>query len=187
MYKEYSGGLTAELCSHQIDFANWVLGEAPSQVFGTGGIDYWKDERETYDNVHLLFSYPSGVKATFTSIISNAKDGYQIKVLGDKGTIIISETKAWFYPEEKLNKVVGEVDGVSGATMSWDENKGYPINTEHLNPSKQALIDFKQAILNNKQPLSNIYTGAKTAVCVQMGLDAMYQNKIVKWDKNFNY
>ncbi|WP_400077460.1 Gfo/Idh/MocA family protein [Winogradskyella sp. R77965] len=185
MYREFSGGLTAELASHQIDFVNWVLNETPNQVMGIGGVDYWKDGRETYDNVHLTYSYPNGVKAKFTYLTNNAKDGYQIKVIGDKGTIIIDMKNAWFYPEgKKKNRVLGEVDGVSGATVQWDKEKGYQINVEHLNPTKQALLDFKDAILNNKQPKSDIITGAKTAICVQMGLDAMYNNEIVKWNTN---
>ncbi|WP_296635326.1 Gfo/Idh/MocA family oxidoreductase [Polaribacter sp.] len=187
MYREFSGGLTAELCSHQIDFVNWVLGETPTQVMGVGGIDYWKDGRETYDNVHLTYSYKNGVKAKFSCLTSNAKDGYQIKVLGDKGTLIIDYKDAWFYPEGKKNKVMGEVDGVSGATAQWDKDKGYYINIEHLDPSKQALLDFKNAIINNKPPLSNINSGAKTAVCVQMALDAMYNNEIVKWNNNLTF
>jgi len=185
MYRAYSGGLTAELASHQIDFVNWVLDETPDQVMGVGGVDYWKDGRETYDNVHLVYSYPSGVKANFTYLTSNAKDGYQIKVIGDKGTIIMDLKNAWFYPEGKNNKkMLGEVDGVSGATVQWDQEKGYKIDLEHINPSKQALIDFKHAIIDRKQPSSNIITGAKTAICVQMGLDAMYENRIVKWDSS---
>lgn len=187
MYKEFSGGLTAELCSHQIDFVNWVLEETPKQVMGVGGIDYWKDGRETYDNVHLTYSYSKGVKAKFSCLTSNAKDGYQIKVLGDKGTIIIDYKDAWFYPEGKKNKIMGEVDGVSGATAQWDKDKGFNINIEHLDPSKQALLDFKSSITNNKTPLSNIITGAKAATCVQMGLDAMYNNQIVKWDNRIIY
>lgn len=184
MYREFSGGLTAELCSHQIDFVNWVLDEIPKQVMGVGGVDYWKDGRETYDNVHLTYAYPSGVKAKFSCLTSNAKDGYQIKILGDRGTIIVTNKDAWFYPEGKKNKIMGEVDGVSGATAQWDIEKGYNINIEHLDPSKQALLDFKSAIINNKNPLSDITSGAKTAVCVQMALDAMYDNKIVQWNNN---
>ncbi|WP_299130793.1 Gfo/Idh/MocA family oxidoreductase [uncultured Winogradskyella sp.] len=185
MYREFSGGLTAELASHQIDFVNWVLNETPKQVMGIGGVDYWKDGRETYDNVHLTYSYPNGVKAKFTYLTNNAKDGYQIKVIGDKGTIIIDMKNAWFYPEgQKKNRVLGDVDGVSGATVQWDKEKGYQINVEHLNPTKQALLDFREGILNNKQPKSDIITGAKTAICVQMGLDAMYNNDIVKWNSS---
>ena len=185
MYREFSGGLTAELASHQIDFVNWVLNETPNQVTGVGGVDYWKDGRETYDNVHLTYSYPDGVKAKFTYLTNNAKDGYQIKVIGDKGTIIIDMKNAWFYPEGKTkNKVLGDVDGVSGATIQWDKEKGYKIDVEHLNPTKQALLDFKNAILNNNQPESDIIIGAKTAICVQMGLDTMYNNDIVRWDSS---
>jgi predicted dehydrogenase len=185
MYREFSGGLTAELGSHQIDFVNWVLNETPSQVMGIGGVDYWKDGRETYDNVHLIYSYLNGVKAKFTYLTNNAKDGYQIKVIGDKGTIIVDMENAWFYPEGKTkNKILGDVDGVSGATVQWDKEKGYKLNVEHINPTKQALIDFREGVLNNKQPESDISTGAKAAICVQMGLDAMYNNDIVKWNSN---
>ena len=156
MYREFSGGLTAELCSHQIDFVNWVLNETPNQVMGVGGVDYWKDGRETYDNVNLIYSYPNGIKAKFTCLTSNAKDGYQIKVIGDKGTIIIDTKNAWFYPEgKKKHKVIEDVD-------------------------------FKSSIINNKMPESSVITGAKAAICVQMGLDAMYNNEIVKWDSKWN-
>lgn len=187
MYREFSGGLMAELGSHQIDFVNWVLNETPNQVMGVGGVDYWKDGRETYDNVHLVYSYPNGIKAKFTFLTNNAKDGYQIKVIGDKGTIIITMNDAWFYPEgKKKNKVMGDVDGVSGATVGWDKENGHSINIEHLNPSEQALLDFRESILNNIRPKSDVITGAKASICVQMGLDAMYHNKIVKWNDNIN-
>jgi predicted dehydrogenase len=186
MYREFSGGLVAELCSHQIDFANWVLDETPEKVMGIGGIDYWKDGRETYDNIHLLYSYPSGVKAKFTCLTSNAMNDYKIKVMGDQGTVIMDYAKAWYYPEGKKNKEMGEVDGVAGATLKWDEGKGYPIEVDHEDPSKQALMDFRESIANNTEPISNIVTGANAAVCVQMGLDAMHNEKIVHWKSDLN-
>ncbi|ALJ05449.1 dehydrogenase [Pseudalgibacter alginicilyticus] len=181
MYREFSGGLAAELSSHQIDFSNWVLNETPTQVMGTGGVDYYKDGRETYDNIHLIYDYQSGVRAKFTCLTSNSKDDYQIKVLGDKGTIILNYAKAWFYPEGiNAKKELAIVDGVSGATMKWDKGLGIPITIDHKEPSLQALIDFKDSVINNKKPISDVKTGANTALCIQMGLDAMYNNEIVK-------
>ncbi len=180
MYTEFSGGLVAELCSHQIDFVNWVLGEMPEKVMGVGGIDYWKDGRETYDNIHLIYSYPNGVKATFTCLTSNALDDYKIKVMGDKGSIILDYQKAWFYPEGNYEREIGNVDGVSGATKNWEQGKGIPIEFEHADPSKQALIDFRDSIRTNTKPISDIITGANTAVCVQMGLDAMANDEIIR-------
>ena len=184
MYKEYSGGLTAELCSHQIDFVNWVTGNVPLQVFGTGGINYWKDGRETYDNVHHIYDYPEGIRAKFTCLTSNAMGDYEIKVMGDKGTLILDYDKAWFYPEGKENKVIGEVDGVSGATVTWDKGKGIPIKIEHQDSTKQALTDFRDSIVSNTEPRSNMKTGARAAICVQMALDSMYNNRIVEWNQS---
>ena len=186
MYREYSYGLTAELSSHQIDFCNWLLQDNPREVAGFGGIDYWKDGRETYDNTNLIYSYSNGVKASFTCLTSNAKDDYQIKVMGDKATVIINYDKAWKYPEGKYNKVMGDVDGVSGATQSWTEGKGNLINFNHLEPTRQALEDFKSSIINNTIPLSNLKSGAAVSFAVDMGIRAMDLKQVVSWNPKYD-
>jgi predicted dehydrogenase len=186
MYREYSYGLTAELSSHQIDFSNWLLKSTPKKVVGFGGIDYWKDGRETYDNTHLTYSYPSGVKASFTCLTSNGKDDYQIKVMGDKASIIIGYKDAWIYPEGKYNKVIKDVDGVSGATSSWIEGKGNPIKFDHKEPTYQALEDFRYAIINDSTPMSNLKSGADVSLAVDMGIRAMDTEQVVSWDPKYN-
>ena len=186
MYREYSYGLTAELSSHQIDFSNWLLKSTPKKVVGFGGIDYWKDGRETYDNIHLTYSYPSGVKASFTCLTSNGKDDYQIKVMGDKASIMIGYKDAWIYPEGKYNKVIKDVDGVSGATSSWIEGKGNPIKFDHKEPTYQALEDFRYAIINDSTPMSNLKSGADVSLAVDMGIRAMDTEQTVSWDPKYN-
>tara|TARA_B100001175_G_scaffold317473_1_gene334534 strand:+ start:2517 stop:3704 length:1188 start_codon:yes stop_codon:yes gene_type:complete len=186
MYREYSYGLLAELSSHQIDFANWILKDTPQKAIGLGGINYWNDGRETYDNTKVVYEYPEGVKATYTCLTSNAKDDYKIMIMGDKGTLTVFQDNAWFYPEGVYKSEYGEVDGVSGATTNWIQGKGTPLNIKHLDPTKQALIDFKDSIINNKNPLSGVTTGAKTAYAVEMGIKAMDTGEMVHWD-NTNY
>ena len=186
MYREYSYGLTAELSSHQIDFSNWLLKSTPKKVVGFGGIDYWKDGRETYDNIHLTYSYPSGVKASFTCLTSNGKDDYQIKVMGDKASIMIGYKDAWIYPEGKYNKVIKDVDGVSGATSSWIEGKGNPIKFDHKEPTYQALEDFRYAIINDSTPMSNLKSGADVSLAVDMGIRAMDTEQVVSWNPKYN-
>ena len=186
MYREYSYGLTAELSSHQIDFSNWLLKSSPHKVAGFGGIDFWKDGRETYDNIHLVYSYPNGVKASFTCLTSNAKDDYQIKVMGENATILIDHKNAWKYPEGKYNKKISDVDGVSGATASWEEGKGNKINYDHKDPTIQALEDFRSSIINNTIPLSNVNTGAAVSFAVQMGIDAMDKEQVISWNTKYN-
>lgn len=186
MYREYSGGLTAELCSHHIDFAHWLIGEKPARVSGFGGIDYWKDGRETYDNVHILAKYPSGVSASFNCLTTNSKDDEQIKILGTKGTIVVSKGSAWLYSEDKGEREYGVVDGVSGATMqAWKSNQGVQIAPRDDSPSTHAMTDFRNAILSGKQPLSDVETGAEVSMVVQMALKAMDNNRVEQWEKSY--
>lgn len=185
MYTEYSGGLTAELHSHQIDFVNWVLDTYPEQAIGYGGIDYWKDGRETFDNVNSLFSYPNGMKVNCISLTSNAHEGYLMKFKGSKGTIELSIDKGWIYFEPLNKKEKGMVDGVSGATLNRAKEDKYAINFEHQQDgwggTHYALQEFYECIRDKRVPKSSVQTGATTAKCVRMAIDAMRENKAVAW------
>ena len=190
MYREYSGGLTAELCSHQIDFCNWVAGETPKKVSGFGGIDYWKDGRETYDNVHIMMQYPNGLNTKFTSLTTNSYERYQITVQGQKGTLVINFDGAKIYLEN-LNEAreTGLVDGVSGATSeAWERGEGVPITVaDSIDATKQALIDFRDNINMEKEPDSNVETGANVSILVSMAIDAMDNNRVVEWKPEYGF
>ncbi len=182
MYKEYSGGLVAELMSHQIDFVNWFSGSVPARFAGFGGIDHWKDGRETYDNVHLLMEYPSGLDVSFSATTTNGFEDYQVKVLGSKATMILGYTTGKIYAEEKLQKELGIVDGVSGATKTaWSSGEGVKINAPANDPTSDALQQFYDAIKNKGTIISDIKTGANTAKCVQISLDALYSSQVKYW------
>src|SRR5262245_32466435 len=97
-YREYSGGLTAELASHQIDVADWFFGSTPEFVCGIGGIDYWRDGRTTYDNIQLLYQYPKGRKLIYSAISTNSfldlfdgtRPQFGEEIMGTGGTIQIT-------------------------------------------------------------------------------------------------
>src|SRR3990172_9280601 len=99
MYREYSGGLMAELASHQIDVANWALGAEPVSVIGTGGIDYWKDGREVCDNVQAIFEYPGGQKLVYTSILFNRHYEFSEEIMGDQGRLAITIGNGIYFRE----------------------------------------------------------------------------------------
>ncbi|HZT29672.1 MAG TPA: Gfo/Idh/MocA family oxidoreductase [Bryobacteraceae bacterium] len=98
MYREFSGGNTAELASHQIDVADLMFGATPEFVIGVGGIDFYKDGRTCYDNIQLIFQYPKGRKLLYSSISTNSHlDLLQAKrvefgevIMGTAGTIEIT-------------------------------------------------------------------------------------------------
>jgi len=136
MYRDYSGGLMAELASHQIDVANWAFGAEPVSVMGTGGIDYWKDGREVWDNVEVIFEYPEGRKMVFSSILYNAHHRFDEQIMGDGGTLIITIGEGMYYHEKaaKATKGGAKEDWWAGATVTEEaEQKGIPIFPEKIN------------------------------------------------------
>ena len=60
LFREYSGGLLAELASHQIDVADRMMGMTPEAVRCMGSRDFMNDGRDILDNVQLIYKYPKG-------------------------------------------------------------------------------------------------------------------------------
>jgi predicted dehydrogenase len=121
MYREYSHGLTSELGTHQIHAVNWFLGSAPTAVVGMGGVDFWKDGREVYDNIELIFEYPGGVKLNYTSLTTNQYDGYYEQFMGKDGTLLISEEKET--PSSFFREPTAEVEDWMKASATSQKGK----------------------------------------------------------------
>ena len=190
MYKEFSGGLPAELLSHQVDFINWAFDTHPDEIFGTGGIDYYKDGRETFDNIQTILRYKKdGMIGNFGATCANEKDGYLFKLKGTKGTIELLMDEGLFFPEKQTRKELETVDGVSGASkIEWNKEGGTPILKEKTKDgSWYALQEFYKTITTNSRPVSNVITGARTACCVHMMNKAIYKNDIEKWRSEYNF
>jgi predicted dehydrogenase len=158
LYRSMSGGLTAELTSHQVDVADWIFGSSPEFVMGLGSLDILKDGRDVYDNIQLIYKYPKGQKLTYSSISTNQFlplfNGQRPEmgeiIMGTDGTIMItvgdgpnnyepkgSPCVAWWYPEPPKTTTVGEKKNeafVAGATMvaSGAAVRPIPIMTDDL-------------------------------------------------------
>jgi predicted dehydrogenase len=135
MYREYSGGLTAELCSHQLDVADWMFGAHPEFVTGVGGIDFWKDGRDIYDNIQLIYAYTGGQKLIYSSITTNAYLSFDETIMGTEGTIVITvgpPGRAMWYREPnppKFGKAgTAKENWTAGATaMEVASKQGLPL------------------------------------------------------------
>ncbi len=146
MYREYSGGLMAELGSHQIDIASWAFDAEPQAVMGAGGIDYWKDGREVYDNVQCLFEYPGGRKLIYHSMLNNVHYQFCERILGDQGTMELTlmgpsgTGTFWFEPKAKVSAAGAKEQWWAGATVVADaQQKGLPLFPDH-SPSDQSFL-----------------------------------------------
>ena len=191
MYREYCGGPLSELCAHEIDMVNYLTNSHPLKVTGMGSINYWKDGRDTYDNVRTIYEYPNGVKASFTSVLSNAYNGYGIRILGDKATVEIQREKAFIYAES-IENIKGTVDGVSGATIKA-ATQGKPVEIifkkpgeEDIEPTTFALQDFFECIRSGKKPVSNVVNAGETSIAIHMGNKAMDTQTLQTWKPEYS-
>ena len=87
LYRDSSAGLMTELATHQIQVGNWFLDAVPTRVMGSGSICFWKDGREVYDHVALIYEYAGGRKLIYTSLLNNARYGCEEQIQGSRGTI----------------------------------------------------------------------------------------------------
>jgi len=138
VFRKTSGGLTAELGSHQMDVASWMFGVEPEFVVGVGGLDVYKDGRDIYDNIQLIYSYPNGRKHIYSSILTNnhlplfrgqARTEFGEMIMGTDGTIHITvggDTQPvlgmWFSEPsqetlEKVEEAAEEPGQVAAATL----------------------------------------------------------------------
>lgn len=222
LYKERSRGLLAELGSHQIDVANWFLGINTAQmaekdpslakvkgdlhpiaVVGMGGIDYWKDGREVYDNVQVIFEYPNGQKLAYQSIETNQQDGFSEQFMGRNGTLIVSEEKgrSMMFREpgveefgfEKYSQGKTKVNGKeaitldAGATTRQDKRgatAGQALAGSGGTAGKDnwylSLEDWVDCIRTGRKPFCDGYVGMADVACVVAANKAMETGTRVK-------
>jgi predicted dehydrogenase len=190
MYKDYSGGLVAELLSHQMDFIHWAFETSPSSLYGTGGIDFYKDGRETFDNVQLTVRYEdAGMVGNFGATCANQHEGYSFKIKGSKGMINLLTNEGMFYPEPEVRAELEEVDGVSSATpLIWAaDKKGIQLTKEPTQDGTiYALEAFYHSLATAEMPESNVKTGGKTAISVALANESLYTGKIKDWKPEYN-
>jgi predicted dehydrogenase len=196
MYKEYSLGLMTELASHQMQVANWMLGTTPLSVRGSGSINYWRDGREVYDNVNLVYSYPDGIHVIYDSMISNKHYGLEEQILGDKGTLELEAGKSFSEnppPSPGILRLINDIekkvfDTIPLGGASWileraSRDRGEYIVDEYPHPDENRLQleAFAESVRKGEPVPSLIKEGFNAGIAALLGHDAMEKNKIVNF------
>ncbi len=201
LYREYSCGLMTELASHQIQVANWMKDALPVSVMGTGSINYWKDGREVYDNVALIYTYEDGTQFIYDSMTSNRHYGLEEQIMGDKGTLELEVNKRYLEnppPEPQPPPPPGIVqlmkdiesgifgDAIPITNSSWIpelkiEGDGQSIvqREKGFDESKVQLEAFIAAVRNGKPTKGVFEQGYWASVWTLLGQQAMDEKRII--------
>ncbi|HEY5499121.1 MAG TPA: Gfo/Idh/MocA family oxidoreductase [Bacteroidales bacterium] len=210
LYKEYSGGLMTELATHQLQMGTWAMKSLPDYIMGSGDTMYWKDGREVYDNVNVIYHYPNGVKMTFESIISNKFYGMDEQILGNKGTMELEKGKMYLEdpkPAPGIQQLVNQIehdvfDVIPVAGPSWVpetalENKGENIvdlikkqdgtSTTGVagDGSEELVAAFCHSVINGKPVPGLVEEAYYSSVLALLGLQAMDEKRILNFPEKY--
>lgn len=154
---------------HNIDVANWFIGEYPESAQGMGGreVRTGSEHGQIFDHHFVEFTYPGGAvvasqcrhQPDTMSRVSEAFQGTKgsIDISGDRGTI-----------KDLKGKIIYDHDG--------DEDPN-PYQVEH---------DELFAAIRNGGHINNAEYGAKSTMTALLGRMATYSGKVITWDEAIN-
>jgi predicted dehydrogenase len=197
LYRDSSAGLMTELATHQLQVGNWFLDAVPTRVIGSGSICFWKDGREVYDHVALIYEYAGGRKLIYTSLLNNARYGCEEQIQGSKGTIepelgrIYQEVPAKVLALQRMQKDVARAHKrtvpIGGATWFPELPVTTPGESLGWGEYDETMLQFEgfgEAVRAGK-PLPGLLAQAYHAsVASLLGEQAMDRGEAMIWPTN---
>lgn len=194
LYRDTSAGLMTELATHQLQVADWFFDAAPTRVMGSGSICFWKDGREVFDHVALIYEYPGGRKLVYTSLLNNARYGCEEQIQGSKGTIepelgrIYQELPPRVAALERMQKDVAKgkkrAVPIGGATWFPElpiTTPGESLGWGEYDETMLQFEGFGEAVRTGT-PLPGLLQQAyQASVASLLGEQAMDQGKALDW------
>ena len=153
--------------THEVDVARWGLGvDFPVRVSSSGGRFHFQDDWETPDTQLVNLEYADGKTITWEGRSSNGRrvEGRDrgLMFFGEKGSLDTGEDAFQIYDlngklirEEKQS---GEGDAMAGRNTA---SPSLGLDTLHM-------VDFLDAIRNNRKPNCDVEIGHKSTVAMQL-------------------
>jgi len=157
---------------HNIDVANWFIGEYPTMAQGMGGREVrdGKDHGEIFDHHFVEFTYPSG--AVISSQCRHQK-GCHNRVdeafQGSNGSVVLSKG---------IITDLGGNEKYNYANERQGQHDPNPYQVEHDR--------LFAAIRSKSELLADAENGAKSTLSAIMGRMATYSGDIITWDQALN-
>ncbi|GAA5520701.1 Gfo/Idh/MocA family oxidoreductase [Aliifodinibius salicampi] len=154
---------------HNIDVANWMIGEYPASAQGMGGreVRNGKEHGQIFDHHFVEFTYPSGAV-----IASQCRH--------QEGTM--NRVSEFFQTTEGTIDTAGD----RGIITSWDGETLYDHNADgDINPYQQEHNELFAAIRNG-EVINDTERSAKSTLTAIMGRMATYSGDVISWEDAMN-
>jgi predicted dehydrogenase len=204
---DYDLGMIGQLFTHEFDAVNQLLRVGiPKSANSSGGIYFWKDNREIPDSLHCVFEYPErDLTLLYSANLACSRNrgrvfmgndasmelGESIRITADgeskrfsrqlnEGIINSSE------PMITMNPASGKVDAITSATEKYYSARGLtttmvngkPVDVTHLH-----IKEWLDCIRSGATPTANIDRAFEEGITCLMAHKSYMEKRQVFWDK----
>lgn len=204
---EYDTGMIGQLFTHEFDAVNQLLHIGiPKTVMSSGGIYYWKDNREMPDSLHCVFEYPDkdltlmysgnlassrGRGRVFMGHDASMELGNDIKITIDRESTQFKEGIASGIidpsaPALSFNPNAGQIDAISSASEKYFASRGLSntkINGFNIDVTHLHLREWINCIREQQKPSANIDMAYEEGIACIMAHRSYVEKRQVQWDE----
>lgn len=167
--------------THEVDVARWGLGaDFPVRVSSMGGRYNYKDDWETPDTQVTNIEYPGGVTLIWEGRSANARKVEEqdrgIIFYGEKGSLDTGGDSYKIY--DLSGKLINEVKSL----MKEDAIDGRNTSSPSVGLDNYHVMDFLDAIRNNRRPNCDVEIGHKSVIAMQLGNISLRVGRDLKTD-----
>ncbi|MFO7668035.1 MAG: Gfo/Idh/MocA family oxidoreductase [Bacteroidales bacterium] len=204
---DYDMGMIGQLFTHEFDAVNQLLRIGiPASAVASGGIYYWKDNREIPDVLHAVFEYPEKeLTLTYSANLASSRqrgrvfnghdasmelggslsitadwDSTQYRKQLDQGIIDVSVPMITISPSTG-----GDVDAVTSATEKYYASRGLTttnINGREVDVTHLHIKEWIDCIRTGGETSANIERAFEEGVACVMANKSYLEKRRVEWD-----
>ncbi len=203
---DYDMGMIGQLFTHEYDAVNQLLRIGiPKTVSSSGGIYYWKDNREMPDSLHCVFEYPNhDMTLIYSANLANSNSrgrvfmghdatmrlGNDISITPDRNSSRYEKQlkEGLIDPSEPMitmNPNSGKVDAVTSATEKYYASRGLTntyINGKQVDVTHLHVKEWVDCIRSGEMPTANIDRAFEEGATILMAQKSYLEKRQVEWD-----
>jgi predicted dehydrogenase len=203
---DYDTGMLGQLFSHEYDAVNQLMNIGiPKSAVASGGIYYWKDNRDMPDLLQAVFEYPDkDLTLMYSGCLSSARQRGRVFMGHDASmelgssvqiTVDYDSTK---YKQQIQDGVIetngpiltvspgsGTLDAVTSATERYYSSRGLTstvVNGRDVDVTYLHIKDWIDCIRNGGTPNCDIEKAYVEGVTILMAHKSYVEKRRVEWD-----
>jgi hypothetical protein len=198
--------MIGQLFTHEYDAVNQLLRIGiPKSASSSGGIYFWKDNREIPDSLHCVFEYPDrdltllysanlacsrNRSRVFMGNDASMELGNSISITADGDSKRYSKqleagTIDSFQPMITMNPASGKVDAVTSATEKYYSARGLTstnVNGKQVDVTHLHIKEWLDCIRSGVIPTANIDRAFEEGITILMAHRSYIEKRQVFWD-----